>query len=548
MTVAMAGLKSAGRSSWVTPAVLLAAGVSAAVTETSIPTIVGQPVPSLDAEHLILGLFVVGLALLVASRRWLLPWRRPTFAIVLAFFGCLIAGWLGGVSWPNSGDEYSYVFLADTFRAGRLWNPAPPDRVLFQSFHVLVKDGITFSPYPPGWSALLVPFRMLGAVWLATPLLTVLLGTALSGACRRLALPPSVQKCALALVLLTPFTLFLGGSLFPQTMAGALVACIVWAQLTDEASPHPWRKLLIGALFGALLLTRYDVFAVVALVYAIDRLVIRRFHAVTDGLPVLLGVLPFVACQLLYTAGVTGDPFQLVATWAVPNVFGSPEETPIAARLTQTALTDLFWLGTLAQFGGLPVLLLSAVALAIKIRRRTCRFYDFLLPAAVVFYSFVPFTGDHQYGPRYWFWAWPLAVLTIATGLVDEVGRLHIAGRRVAFEGFATACLMYAAGAFCVLLVTTHAYIAARRAVFVPQPESRAIVLVPPRVLKMWPWQRLVIDASSLDFTRNDLDYKDRVLYGRADSPDAVSRACRMDGREVFRWEEPGRLVRTACQ
>ena len=528
---------------------LSAAGVIAALTETRLPTILGLPNPTQDAGHLALGLAVFGVAIEAADQFGRLPWQRPAVAILLAFFGCLAAGWLGGVAWPNSGDEYSYVFLADTFRAGRLWDPAPPDPQLFAGFHVLVKDGMTFSPYPPAWSAWLVPFRALRAVWLANPLLTVLLGIALAGACCRLRLSPIVQKPALALVLLTPFTLFLGGSVFPQTMAGALVAGIVWAQLTDEAHPRPWRKLLIGALFGILLLTRYDVFAVVALAYAVDRLVLRRLAAFADGLLVMLGVLPFAACLAAYNAAVTGNPLQLTSTWATPLVLGLPGEgTRTGVLLVRAALFNLYWLGSLAQFGGFPVLLLAAIAFAVKIRHRTCRFYDFLLPAAVAFYSFVPFTGGHQYGPRYWFWAWPLAMLTITSGLVDATGQFRIAGRRVAFEGFAAACLVYAAGAFCVLLVTTHIYIDARRAVFSgQQPQSRAIVLLPNRRLWLWPWQAGGILADNKDFTRNGLDYTAPVLYGRDDVPDAVQRACRLAGREVFRWVEPGRLMRVAC-
>lgn len=548
MTPEVAEGKSAGLLSWRAAVLLLAAGGLLALTETRSPTIIGFINPLVDAARLAAGLLVVGVALEVANQFWRLPWQRPSFAIALAFFCCLAAGWLGGVSWPNSGDEYSYVFLADTLRAGRLWNPAPPDQELFASYHVLIKDGRTFSPYPVAWSAFLVPFRVLGAVWLANPLLTVLLGIALLGACRRLDVSPIVQKPALALVLLTPFTLFLGGSVFPQTLACALVAGIVWAQLTDEARPRPWRKLLIGALFGILLLTRYDVFAIVALVYAIDRLLVRRLNAIADGLLVMVGVLPFAACLVAYNAGITGNPLLLTAYWATPSILGSPSEGVGPGLLMRATLLNLYWLGSSVQFGGLPILVLAVIALAVKMRHRTCRFYDFLLPAAVAFYSFVPFTGGHQYGPRYWFWTWPLAVLTITSGLVDEAGNLRIFGRRVAFEGFAAACLVYAAGAFCMLLVTTHAYIDARRMVFDgPQPESREIVLLTDRSLRMWPWQAGRIPAESLDFTRNDINYDARALYGRANVPDAIARACRLGGREVFRWEEPDRLVRVVC-
>ena len=44
---------------------------------------------------------------------------------------------------PNSADEYAYVFQADTFGAGRLWNPtlARPLQEFFQFNHVAQRDG-----------------------------------------------------------------------------------------------------------------------------------------------------------------------------------------------------------------------------------------------------------------------------------------------------------------------------------------------------------------------------------------------------------------------
>ena len=87
--------------------------------------------PLTDVFRLHLGSLAFAVAVAGSSELWPLPWRHCGSTILLAFFGCLLAGWAGGVSWPNSGDEYSYVFLADTFRAGRLWNPPPPDPLLF---------------------------------------------------------------------------------------------------------------------------------------------------------------------------------------------------------------------------------------------------------------------------------------------------------------------------------------------------------------------------------------------------------------------------------
>jgi hypothetical protein len=340
------------------------------------------------------------------------------------------------------------------------------------------------------------------------------------------------------MVLLTPFALFLGGSLFPQTMAAALVTTIVWAQLADEAQPRAWRKQSIGALFGLLLLTRYEVFAITAFLYTIDRLVRRRSAGIVDGLTVTVGLLPFVLGLLAYNTAITGNPWQLTSTWASSLSASAATYSPL--------VRNLYWLGSLAEFGGLPVLIMAAIALIAKLRRQTCRFYDLLLPAALLFYSFVQFTGGHQYGPRYWFWAWPLGTLTIMTGLVDPRGEVGVFGQRVPVPKLASALLLYATASFATLLVTTHGYMAERRTVLdLPAPSTRSVVLIPKRELRRWWWPG--IPAPAMDFTRNDIDYSDKVLFGRGDLADAVQRACHLQGREVLRWERPGRYVPVVC-
>ena len=80
-----------------------------------------------------------------------------------------------------------------------------------------------------------------------------------------------------------------------------------------------------------------------------------------------------------------------------------------------------------------------------------------------------------------------------------------------------------------------------------PLANMPAIVLLPSRGLKLWPWQRDWAKADSRDFARNDVDYKGPVLYGRLDVPDALARACRLPGRAVFIWGGPGDLVRQNC-
>jgi hypothetical protein len=99
-----------------------------------------------------------------------------------------------------------------------------------------------------------------------------------------------------------------------------------------------------------------------------------------------------------------------------------------------------------------------------------------------------------------------------------------------------------------VLLVTTHSYIAARRAVFhATPPASRAVVLLPDRWIEKYWWPAPGVYATGLDFTRNNIAFDGPVLYALGDVPDAVPRACALPGRTVFRWQAPDRLVPVNC-
>lgn len=530
------------RHAWMVGAAGL--GLLMVLSETWMPSIAGGLDPVGNAARLMMGWMLLRLALCGVPAA--LPFRGVGTVIGLAFAGCLVAGMVGGVAWPNSGDEYSYMFLADLLRHGRIAAEAPPDTALFESFHVLTYRGWIYSPYAPGWSALLAPFRAAGIEVLVNPLLTALLGAVLAGILARLKVGLAIRTTAVALVLLVSFTLFLGGSFFPQTLAAAVVAGIVWLQVGDEAAPGRRHKLVIGALFGVLLMTRYDVLAVAALPYIIDRLLVRRLAALGDGAWVALGFLPFVVLHLGYNLALTGNPLTLPAAWDGASSLGLPG-VALNMRVALAFLFNLQFVGELAQFGGFPVVALALLGCVVRTRARTCRFWDFLLPSAIVFYSCIPFSGGHQYGPRYWFWAFPVCVITVVTSLVDASGLLRVGSRRVHFEGFAACCLLFGGVTFCGLLMTTRTYMHARQAVYAKVPPMLpATVLVPDRQLVLWPWQADAVPASSLDFTRNDPPFTGSVLYGRDDMEDSMARACRLPGRQVYRWTSGG-LQHVGC-
>lgn len=470
----------------------------------------------------------------------LLPW--------LAGALCLLTGWLAGTFWPNSGDEHSYTFVADTFLAGRLSNPPPPDPELFKHFRIFTIEGRMFGQYPPGWPLILAPFRAAGLGWLANPLITVLMGVSLLGAMRRLRIEPKVQASALLLVLTAPFVLFNGGSMFSHTVCGAAACAIAWQQLADEERPSGWRKVLIGALFGVLLLTRYEAFAILACVFAADRLWYRRGGAFFDAAPMLLGFLPFCAFHLTYNWAITGSPLLTPSAFTNPDVtFREAFVNPL--EMAQRAVVHMvFWTALLGLYGGFALAALQIPAIAAKFKARSLRFFDAALPATMLFFLYFPYDGGHQYGPRYWFFAWPLAALTVAAGLAGPDGTFRLGARQFALSGLVAANLMVCAISMPWLIVTTRAYIDARREVYASiPPVTPAIVLVPDRVLNLWPWPRQRGFDSNLDFARNDIDFAGPVLYGLANAPDAIARACALPGRAVFVWRGPNDLAAADC-
>ncbi len=481
----------------------------------------------------------------------------PVIWLVPASLACvLLVEVAAGTWWPNSADEYGYVFLARTLLHGRLWNPAPPAPEIFEIAWTYVRDGKWFSQYPPAWPALLAPFLMVHAAWLADPLLTAGLGILVLAVLRRLGVDKRVSGPVAVLLMFSPFVLFNGASLFAHMLTAVLVMGIAWLQLRDEAVARWAYRAGIGALFGVLLLTRYDVFVLVAAPFVLDRLWFRRAAFLLRDAPAMAaGGLPFALCFMAYDYAFTGRVLETPYAWASQGahigLWG--KHVVLADAVGQALLRTAHWVGELAAFTS-PVLIgLAAVAVAVRARTGRIRWFDTLLPVAVCFYFLYPANGGHEFGPRYWFFAWPAAMLSVAAGL-GEAGWLRIGRWRVEARALAVAHLPVFLGMGIATGLFTHLYVAARRQVegAVP-PVARAVVLIPTRGLMLSRWQSVPITAHSADFCRNGTDTTADVLYARADNNfrlgDVFTRdACAFTGRPVYLWRAPGVMVPVNCE
>lgn len=132
-------------------------------------------------------LIVIALALLAARWKfWIrqLSWlevqlsrlaNRPRLCFAVIFVSCIAIRLallpLIPVPRPLYHDEFSYLFAADTFSAGRLTNPLPPVPAAFETIHI--NTGPTWqSMYLPGTGLVLAAGEKLGLAWIAVLLTT----------------------------------------------------------------------------------------------------------------------------------------------------------------------------------------------------------------------------------------------------------------------------------------------------------------------------------------------------------------------------------------
>jgi hypothetical protein len=384
-------------------------------------------------------------------------WRAAVVLLVLVGgLGALLAVWILR-GFANSGDEYGYLFEAQTFLAGRLWLPLEPGQEFFSFFHIIERDGKLVSHFPPGWPAILAAFHAIGLpFWLVNPLLGIFLLLGLAKFCDR-EHGPLAGLAALAMVAITPFFLFNAGSYFNHISAAlcGLSFCYFGRSFLDRPS---WRPAAIaGAALGLLGTIRPFEVLFFAAPFA-GELLLKGGWRHYFRLPVVaLAGLPFLAALLYVNQAITGDPLLLAQSWGNPlmhlGLYPVDEDGQHYYTPLSSALVAGHGMGELAKWTS-PIFVLACVpAFVLKWRRHKLRFHDFVFPAGMLAYFLFYDAGGNRYGPRYYFDAWPLLVATVAWAFA-ELFEKH-GGRRdnAAALGLLAAHIVTGIAAFMVLAV-----------------------------------------------------------------------------------------------
>jgi hypothetical protein len=467
--------------------------------------------------------------------RPLLSWRGVAVVIVACAVLAAAILYFAFALFPNSADEYGFLFQADTFRHFRLWDAPPPDPVLFDQNLVIARDGIWISQYLPVWPAVLALFEFMRLPpWLAAPacgaLLLMMLWRCLRLECRS----PALTVALLLVYASSGFFLLNSATYFSHCASSLIVVGSILCMLRAEHDGS-WRwPVATGVCFGLALLCRIDSAAMVGIAALAAWLEQgRRGRTLALG---VIGAAPLILALLAYDWLVTGDPLELPTAWAGQLSFGAHglqgiETGPAHLRM----LIQTSWrLGELADTASLVVPALYVAALAMRIRSRRLRFYDLVPPACFVLFLIYPDSGGFQMGPRYWFDGFVAMHITLGSEFSRE---------RAEWQRFVIVC--------CILLVPVSLARLPGQVAFEARvmrerssvyrlgaalPTDRRSLILVSDFFSTWD-DRANRTSPNLgkDFARNGIGLDQPVLYARDDAPDALGRACRLyPGAAVF--------------
>ncbi len=219
---------------------------------------------------------------------------------------------------PHVQDSITYLFQGQTLARGKLWAPAPAMPQFFKEEFLLVRDGKWFGKYPPGYPLILALGLLLETPWLVNPILaalTIPLLYALGRALYR----PAIGRSAALLAVVSPFFLFMSGSLMPHAaeLFWITLFMLAWVKGRQPGAPRRWIFIAAAAL-GMAFLTRQITAVVIGAAFvgaASLADLIRQRRAAWPGIIqraglLLAGLLPFLLLLLGYQSALTGDPWQ----------------------------------------------------------------------------------------------------------------------------------------------------------------------------------------------------------------------------------------------
>ena len=383
------------------------------------------------------------------------PGGIDRFAVGAAIWTVALAALLSVLSYerhPHVPDEVSYLYQARYFAKGLLDLPVPPVRQAFNVDLMTYEATRWYSPFPPGWPAMLAVGVLIGLPWLVNPVLAGV-NVLLCYVLLRELFDRRSSRLGVVLLATSPWMLFMAMSFMPHTVmltwALAAAVAVAKARRTRRAS----LGLIGGAAVGATSIVRPLDGVVLGTLLALWLIGTRglRLRLPTLG-AFAVGALLVGSLLLPYNKFLTGHPTRFPVMAYFDRYYGpksnalgfgpergvgwpldpfpghSPLESLINTNLNVFTLnTDLFGWST-------GSLLFVVLCIAAGVRRRTDRLAIAVIVATVGLHAFYWYGGGPDFGPRYWSLILvPCVMLTIsgfdvvARNLAGQSGRAWVA-------------------------------------------------------------------------------------------------------------------------
>ncbi|MCX6549631.1 MAG: glycosyltransferase family 39 protein [Acidobacteria bacterium] len=442
--------------------------------------------------------------------------------IVLASIASLVL-----LRFPNSGDEYCYLYQVRAWLDGRAWYPEHPLQAFFEFGHVRVLDGRVFSVFPPGWPAVIYAAEQAGIpAWLVNPLLGALVVVVCFLVARRW-YDARVALVATVVMAMSSFFLLNSASYYAHTFALLAVLLFASSALRGCERDSLIHGVIAGAAFAAAFTARFFTAVMCGLPFGLHYLR-RAWRHWRFAAGFALGFLPIFAAFLWHNHA-------LMSQWIVLPMKGFENydarwfQSNLLTRGTDIALSNLWdWIVWT------PGAVLPLYALAM--RDRTGPMYQRLLGSVFLcvvagYYVYVD-TGGNRYGPRYYFEALPFVMLP-ATWLVlkESSWREKSIRARWYFYLYALSVVL-AVPAFAWQAWNAHTIVYERTDLYRVVDESRvsnAIVFVATPTGTRW-------QMAATDHTRNWGRHDASVIYALDRGADNARLIDAFPGRAAYRY------------
>ncbi len=333
--------------------------------------------------------------------------------VVIFFAITTLVATVGMEQFPNSADEYAYLFQAEQLSQGKLWDEVHPEPEFFEFHHLAQKDGKWVGRFPPGWPLMLSIAFVLG---IPTFLVNAVIGVAamlMTFKFVRRIYDERVALWATVALAFSSFFIFNAATYFSHMVSMLVGLLFVYLSYRYLQTKKILYVLGAGFFLGLLVMTRQLTALIFLLpigVYFLYQLKLRSF------LPLVMmgvGAIPGVAFFLWYNYTITGNALVPVTMWTnADEALGFVKgHTPVkGAKFTFKRLAMfLYW----ASPSFLILYLVYLFKRARDYKKILVHPEDYLFLLLIIGYFFYYHSGGNQYGPRFYLEGLPFLIILI---------------------------------------------------------------------------------------------------------------------------------------